>query len=116
MKKRVLSLLMAVMMLVALVVPASATTDTSGTVTVYVTTGMFTTGGINEYPAYKGGTIYSNPNFSIKERRKDGIQNVRSLQGSCRFGSLVNQLRRTDIIRRDSIDVKFISHDAKVGV
>lgn len=37
MKKRVLSLLMAVMMLVALVVPASATTDTSGTVTVYVT-------------------------------------------------------------------------------
>lgn len=42
MKKRVLSLLMAVMMLVALVVPASATTDTSGTVTVYVTTGMFT--------------------------------------------------------------------------
>lgn len=65
MKKRVLSLLMAVMMLVALVVPASATTDTSGTVTVYVTTGMFTTGGINEYPAYKGGTIYSNPNFSI---------------------------------------------------
>lgn len=30
MKKRVLSLLMAVMMLVALVVPASATTDTSG--------------------------------------------------------------------------------------
>lgn len=65
MKKRALSLLMAVMMLVALVVPASATTDTSGTVTVYVTTGMFTTGGINEYPAYKGGTIYSNPNFSI---------------------------------------------------
>lgn len=48
MKKRVLSLLMAVMMLVALVVPASATTGTSGTVTVYVTTGMFTRGGINE--------------------------------------------------------------------
>lgn len=47
MKKRVLSLLMAVMMLVALVVPASATTDTSGTVTVYVTYGMFTEGGYN---------------------------------------------------------------------
>ena len=51
MKKRVLSLLMAVMMLVALVVPASATTDTSGTVTVYVTYGMFTEGGIGEQPA-----------------------------------------------------------------
>lgn len=47
MKKRALSLLMAVMMLVALVVPASATTDTSGTVTVYVTYGMFTEGGYN---------------------------------------------------------------------
>lgn len=44
MKKRIISLLMAVMMLVALVVPASATTDTSGTVTVYVTYGMFTEG------------------------------------------------------------------------
>lgn len=61
------------------------------------------------------GTFF-NVHVRIKERRKDGIQNVRSLQGSCRFGSFVNQLCRTDIIRRDSVDVKFISHDAKVGV
>lgn len=70
MKKRVLSLLMAVMMLVALVVPASATTDTSGTVTVYVTTGMFTEGGIGEQPAYRGGIPTStniNANFYISD-------------------------------------------------
>lgn len=48
MKKRLLSLIMAVMMVVVLVVPAAAaTTDTTsdGTVTVYVTYGMFTEGG-----------------------------------------------------------------------
>ena len=48
MKKRLLSLIMAVMMVVVLVVPAAAaTTDTAsdGTVTVYVTYGMFTKGG-----------------------------------------------------------------------
>ena len=48
MKKRLLSLIMAVMMVVVLVVPAAAaTTDTTsnGTVTVYVTYGMFTKGG-----------------------------------------------------------------------
>ncbi len=48
MKKRLLSLIMAVMMVVVLVVPAAAaTTDTAsgGTVTVYVTYGMFTEGG-----------------------------------------------------------------------
>ena len=70
MKKRVLSLLMAVMMLVALVVPASATTDTSGTVTVYVTYGMFTEGGIGEQPAYRGGIPTStniNANFYISD-------------------------------------------------
>ena len=50
MKKRLLSLIMAVMMVVVLVVPAAAaTTDTTsgGTVTVYVTYGMFTEGGYN---------------------------------------------------------------------
>ena len=48
MKKRLLSLIMAVMMVVVLVVPAAAaTTDTAsgGTVTVYVTYGLFTKGG-----------------------------------------------------------------------
>lgn len=48
MKKRLLSLIMAVMMVVVLVVPAAAaTTDTTsgGTVTVYVTYGLFTKGG-----------------------------------------------------------------------
>lgn len=48
MKKRLLSLIMVVMMVVVLVVPAAAaTTDTTsgGTVTVYVTYGMFTKGG-----------------------------------------------------------------------
>ena len=48
MKKRLLSLIMSVMMVVVLVVPAAAaTTDTTsgGTVTVYVTYGMFTKGG-----------------------------------------------------------------------
>lgn len=48
MRKRLLSLIMAVMMVVVLVVPAAAaTTDTTsdGTVTVYVTYGMFTEGG-----------------------------------------------------------------------
>lgn len=65
MKKRLLSLIMAVMMVVVLVVPAAATENGSGTVTVYVTTGMFTTGGIDTSQTYKGGTIYSNPNFGI---------------------------------------------------
>lgn len=68
MKKKVLSLLMAVMMIVALVVPASATANTSGTVTVYVTYGMFTPGGIGEQPAYRGGIPTSaniNANFYI---------------------------------------------------
>ena len=58
MKKRLLSLIMAVMMVVVLVVPAAAaTTDTAsgGTVTVYVTYGMFQDEGIGTYPAYKGG-------------------------------------------------------------
>lgn len=58
MKKRLLSLIMAVMMVVVLVVPAAAaTTDTTsdGTVTVYVTYGMFQNEGIGTYPAYKGG-------------------------------------------------------------
>ena len=58
MKKRLLSLIMAVMMVVVLVVPAAAaTTDTAsgGTVTVYVTYGMFEDEGIGTYPAYKGG-------------------------------------------------------------
>lgn len=58
MKKRLLSLIMAVMMVVVLVVPAAAaTTDTTsgGTVTVYVTYGMFQDEGIGTYPAYKGG-------------------------------------------------------------
>lgn len=48
MKKRLLSLIMAVMMVVVLVVPAAAATTTTtsdGTVTVYVTYGMFTKGG-----------------------------------------------------------------------
>ena len=48
MKKRLLSLIMAVMMVVVLVVPAAAaTTDpaSGGTVTVYVTYGLFTKGG-----------------------------------------------------------------------
>ena len=58
MKKRLLSLIMAVMMVVVLVVPAAAaTTDTAsgGTVTVYVTYGMFQDEGIGTYLAYKGG-------------------------------------------------------------
>lgn len=58
MKKRLLSLIMAVMMVVVLVVPAAAaTTDTAsdGTVTVYVTYGLFQNEGIGTYPAYKGG-------------------------------------------------------------
>lgn len=58
MKKRLLSLIMAVMMVVVLAVPAAAaTTDTTsdGTVTVYVTYGMFQDEGIGTYPAYKGG-------------------------------------------------------------
>lgn len=47
MKKRLLSLIMAVMMVVVLVVRPQRTTDTTsdGTVTVYVTYGMFTEGG-----------------------------------------------------------------------
>ena len=58
MKKRLLSLIMAVMRVVVRVVPAAAaTTDTAsgGTVTVYVTYGMFQDEGIGTYPAYKGG-------------------------------------------------------------
>lgn len=58
MKKRLLSLIMAVMMVVVLVVPAAAATTTTtsdGTVTVYVTYGMFQNEGIGTYPAYKGG-------------------------------------------------------------
>jgi hypothetical protein len=72
MKKRLLSLIMAVMMVVVLVVPAAAaTTDTTsnGTVTVYVTYGMFQNKGIGTYPAYKGGLPTSadtNSNFYIE--------------------------------------------------
>lgn len=72
MKKRLLSLIMAVMMVVVLVVPAAAaTTDTTsdGTVTVYVTYGMFQNEGIGTYPAYKGGLPTSsdtNSNFYIE--------------------------------------------------
>lgn len=68
MKKRILAFVMAVMMVVVLVIPASATTDTNGTVTVYVTYGMFENGGIGEYPSYGGGLPDStdiNSNFYI---------------------------------------------------
>ena len=84
MKKRVLSLLMAVMMLVALVVPASATTDTSGTVTVYVTYGMFTEGGIGEQPAYRGG-IPTSTNINAKQiSDRDTLKNtIKFAQTSC---------------------------------
>ena len=82
MKKRIISLLMAVMMLVALVVPASATTDTSGTVTVYVTYGMFTEGGYDTAAKASKDQEYNSTGLPTSDNINGNFSNINGVEYS----------------------------------
>lgn len=85
MKKRLLSLIMAVMMVVVLVVPAAAaTTDTAsgGTVTVYVTYGLFTKGGYDTAKKAPAKQAYNSTGLPTSDKINGNFSKINGVEYS----------------------------------